>query len=231
MPLPTDNPALFAAAGCGCHQQVFGTLPDGTIPDIFMDFKNGIYQSQGEDVALNTLLTENADWGTWNPATMISPGVGITVVSGIPSPVFTGEAFDLAASGATIVLVFSGTTTAATARSIRYELVDDLVEYNLNYYSRSSFRDGDVSRIGDQTADDVNDGVLATGAHKTAITMIDGKISRSTDGAAIISIDPAAPWSPAPTVMGFIVRATVVLESVGIYPAQPDADLPMLSAP
>ena len=206
-------------------------LPNGTEPSIFLDFKNGVYLADGEDVAVTDLLVENADWGTWNPATMISPGVGLTVASGIPSPVFTGDAFDLVASGATVVLVFSGTATAATARSIRYELVDDLIEYNLNYYSRSSFRDGDMSRIGDQTADDVNDGVLATGAHKTAITMIDGKISRSTDGAAIISIDPAAPWSPAPTVMGFIVRSTIVLESIGIYPAQPDADLPMLSSP
>jgi hypothetical protein len=205
-------------------------LPNGTEPTIFLDFKNGEYTSDGVTVTIADLLVENADWGEWNAATMISAGVGMTSASAICAPVFTGDAFDLVSAGATIVLTFSGAASGVLSRALRYELVDDLNDYNVNYYSRHSYTEGTLSDIGDQVASNVLDGVLADGAHKSALTYIDGKISRSTDGAAIITINPAAAWSPAPTVMGFIISVTLVLESVGIYPAQPDADLPSLSA-
>jgi hypothetical protein len=202
-------------------------LPNGTEPLIFLDFKNGIYTSSGVSVAVTTLLTQNADWGTWNPATMISAGVGITG-AGPPSPVLTGDAFDLVATGATILMSFSGTDVNANS-ALRFEMVDDLNAYNTYYYTRLSFHSGVTNNIGDQVAADETEPTLSGVAHQAALTMTDGKISRSVDGAAITTINPAAPWSPAPTVMGFIVGSGMILESVGLYPAQPDADLPMLS--
>lgn len=226
MTLTNGQQPLYATT----TQQVFGpgTLPDGTEPLIFLDFKNAVYQIDGENAALNTLITENVDWGEWNPATMISPGVGLNNPTANAAPVLTGEAFTRVAAGATMVLVFTGATGAGD-EVIRYEMVDDLNDYNFNYYSRLAFAGATVGAIGDQTAPDVEDGNLADGQHKTAFTMIDGKITRSTDGAANITINPAAAWSPAPTVMGFIVGDEVILETLGIYPAQDDAELPALS--
>jgi hypothetical protein len=127
----------------------------------------------------------------------------VTSASTICSPVLTGDAFDLVSAGATMVLTFSGATSGSLTRELRYELVDDLNDYNVNYYSRSSWKAASPSDIGDQTADDVLDGVLSDGAHKVALTYIDGKISRSTDGAAIITINPAAAWSPYANSHGF----------------------------
>lgn len=206
------------------------TLPNGTEPLIFLDFVNEEYESNGSTVLLGALLTENGDWGAWVPGTAVVHGTGL-VGSANANPVLTGDAFDLAADGATILLEF-GLVQDGTANSLRYEMVDDLNDYN-TYYGSGIVGDNEleaVSTIYDNSTT-TNDLTVAEGVHKAAFTMIDGKISRSVNGAAIKTINPADPWTPPPLVMGFIVPPHFVMRSVGIYPAQPDADLPMLSAP
>lgn len=206
-------------------------IPNGTEPTIFIDAKNGVYMNSGASVAVTTLLTENTDWGTWDPATMITPGQGIKRVAATnPSPILTGDAFDLVSAGATIVIEFVVTGTSSTVR-MRYEMTDDLNDFN-TYYG-SSFANENVSSSAGAIYDNstqVDDGKLANGTHKTAFTMIDGQIVRSTDGAAVVDINPADPWTPPPAIMGFVLGLDFIIETIGIYPAQPDADLPMLSA-
>lgn len=217
--------ALGQPMGASCY-----ALPNGTEPLIFLDLKNEVYTIDGEVAVVGDLLVENSDWGPWNAETMITADIGLHGTVTYAAPVLTGDAFDLVASGATMVLTFSATNVAGD-QDLRFEMVDDLIDYNTYYYSPLSF-DGSITEneIGDQFSGDVTEAQLTFGSHKVALTMVDGKISRSTDGAVIITINPAAAWNPAPTVLGFIVTIGVVIESIGIYPAQPDVDLPALSA-
>lgn len=206
-------------------------LPNGTEPLIFLDFKNGDYIADGVSVAIGTLLAENEDYGEWDAGTMIVPGTGVSPPTVSAAPVFTGDALDLILSGSTTLTIFSCAASDG-GEVFRYEMVDNFIDYGSYYYSNSSFTAvPNSSLIGDQVTPDVTEASLAFGIHKSAITMIDGKISRSTDGAAIITINPAAAWIPAMGAMGFVVPNGVIVESIGIYPAQPDGDLPTLSTP
>lgn len=202
-------------------------LPNGTEPLIFLDFKNGVYTSDGVTVTLADLLVENSDYGSWNPA-RIQAGVGL-VGNTDTAPVFTNDALDLTLAGSTIVTVLSY-NGAVTGDNFRYEMVDNFIDYGLYYYSGTRINSEQDSYIGDQVSPDVTEPTLAVGSHEVALTMIAGKISRSTDGAAIITVNPAAAWTPTPGAMGFVAPSSWVIESIGLYPPQPDADLPTLSA-
>lgn len=229
MSIITHNPALFGAAGCGCHQQVYGAIVVGgeeVEPLIFMDFVNGVYTNEGVSTTSDALLTENTDWGPWTPAN-IQNGVGL-VGTGLDdsSPVFTGDAGNLVAAGATVLMEFSGDASADDA--LKFELVDDLNDYNVNYYSYLGFGTA-VCRIGDQNSLDVDEPRLTVGDHKSVVTLLDGKIMRSTDGNMVVEIDPAEPWSDPVAIMGLIVKNHMILHSIGIYPPQLKADHPALS--
>lgn len=204
-------------------------LPNGTEPLIFLDFKNGVYTADGVTVTVADLLVQNTDYGTWNAATMINgSGAGGVGGSGAAAPVFTGAALDLVLDGATTL-----TTLASTGveDNFRYEMTDDLSDYNTYYYSQSGFV-ADQNLIGDGNGlhPDIIETALADGTHHIALTFIDGKISRSTDGTAIITINPAVVWTPVPAFMGFVIPIGMRVEQIGIYPAQPDGDLPTLSS-
>jgi hypothetical protein len=215
--------------GCGLGLGLSVTsgyaLPNGTEPLILLDFKNGVYMANGDTVAVGDLLVEDENYGTWNPAS-IQSGVGLV---GASAPVFTGDALALILGGSTTLSAI-GYNGGVTANSFRYELVDNFLDFGLYYRSITRINsDGLPSYINDDSGA-VNESESAVGNHKVVITMIDGKISRSTDGSAIITINPANPWSPSPGAMGFVVPANWVVEQIGIYPPQDDADLPTLSA-
>lgn len=224
MTIITHDAALFGTAGCGCHQQILapGTLPDGTEPLVFLDFKNGVYQSDGSPSTLEALVGET-EYGEWEPSHIV-PGTGLVEGAGSNSPSFIGDALDLLLSGSTVLIQFvypgGGVNSVIQVEMITWPGFE-------TYYW--NFLDGlGTGGIGDQV-DEVLVPEIASGPHKCALTLIDGKISQSIDGAAILTINPAAAWTVAPNLVAMAVSQSTV-ESVGFYPPQDDAELPALSA-
>lgn len=205
-------------------------LPNGTEPLVFLDFKNGIYTVNGISKALTDVIAQNTDFGTYTTAAVVN-GTGLVGnASSGSNPVMIGDALSLVLGGCTALYKFTF-IPADTHQRIDLELVDTSA-YNMYYYSTSMSVDVNLGKcfIGDQVNPDVEEVALSVGAHRKAVTMIDGKVSRSTDGAATITINPAAAWSPAPGILHIGVGQNAILESVGLYPAQSDGDLPTLSA-
>lgn len=217
MPTAFEN-----ALRSNCPQQnsAPGTLPNGTEPDIFMGFKvvPAVYQSQGVDVALSSLVVENTDFGAYSPSDIIA-GVGLKN----SNPTFFGDALSLVIDGSTVVCTF--TLPAGTGAGVAFEMVDS-TDYNLDYFSQ--FRNGTSCVLNDaSTVAEV--APLSAGRHIAALTMIDGEMSASIDGSAPFSVNPAAAWSPAPEIVVIGIGGDAVVEEIGLYPDQAVGDLPGLS--
>lgn len=195
-------------------------LPNGTEPLVFLDFKNGVYESEGVNVAVSSLVVENTDFGDYSESD-IQAGVGLVEAD----PTFFGDALDLLLDGSTVVCSF--TMPVQTTTGITFEMVDS-ISYNLDYHA--TFLNDVHCRLTDEVNSPTDVDPLAPGLHKVALTMIDGKIAASVDGGTLFSLNPAAAWSPAPQIVIFGCSGAVI-ESIGLYPAQVDADLPALSAP
>ena len=199
-------------------------IVDGDVvePLIFLDFKNGVYTDRNGATTLGNVLVENTDFGEWNPANVVAD-VGLTGGAG-SAPVFTGDPMDLIATGATIVAYFTG---AADADALRFELVDS-ADYTTYYSYNGRFGEVGTGQLADNSSSESLP-LLTVGYHKIALTMEEGRMAVSVDGAAVVVIDPADPWTPPVAIMNLIVGAYITLETIGIYPAQDDADLPGLS--
>lgn len=195
-------------------------LPNGTEPLIFLDFKNGIYQSEGVNVAVSSLVVENTDFGNYSVSN-IQADIGLVEAD----PTFFGDALDLLLGGSTVVCSF--TLPVPTAAGITFEMVDS-ASYNLDYHA--TFLNDVHCRLTDEVNSPTDVDPLAAGTHKTALTMIDGKMAASIDGGTLYALNPAVAWIPAPQIVIFGCGGNAVIESIGLYPVQSDADLPTLSA-
>lgn len=80
MPLTPGQEPLYA---CLNHQQslVPGTLPDGTQPLVYADFKNAVYQIASSDAAITDIFEENTDYGAYAPSDVVA-GVGLVASQG-----------------------------------------------------------------------------------------------------------------------------------------------------
>lgn len=208
-----------------------GTLPNGTEPLIFMDFENGEFVANGDSVTIGDLFTENTNFGTWN-ATSVVPATGLVGQ-------IDGENSNATLTGAAATLLLSGATIL-----VRFTMVDDLSDGDTNfgrlgfdmfsgsfeteYYGNvaNTLFHGVISDADEQ----VNVPGLALGEHAFAATIEDGRLSISVDGGAVLTINPALPWEVAPTSATIQAFSGVTVQSLGFYPPQDDADLPMLSA-
>lgn len=230
MPMPFDNPALFGAGGCGAHQQVYGAIVVGgeeIEPLVFLDFKNGVYTANGSASTLEALVEEEDTYGAWDPNTIVN-GTGLVAPGGTTNPSFIGDALDLLLSGSTLLMSFI-MAADGLSHNLKVEMIS-WAGFETYYFGEASKGVTDeVFLTLDDTSGEIYSEPLAAGAHKMALTIIDGKISACLDGGAVITINPATSWAVAPN---FVVlaakRATV--EDIGFYPAQDDADLPALSA-
>lgn len=205
-----------------------GTLPNGTDPNVFLDFKNGIYTVGGVPTLLTDIATENAAYENWDGESTIVSGTGLTATSSPQAPVFINDALNIVLADGTIIYTF----VLADQTSV---LVENCYfpDFTFNYFSFSqkSGLSANVNYISDGV-DQVDQTGLAVGRHKVAFTCAPGlsRVARSTDGGAVIAIDPAYVGPPLPNFLGIKVGQGSVLESIGFYPVQPDADLPSLSA-
>lgn len=208
-------------------------LPNGAEPLIVLDFKNEVYESNGSAVALGDLVTENVAYGAFDPADVVA-GVGLAPGDHVSLPTLTGDALALVLEGATAVFTFVHLNTdadTATGGPLLVEMID-FPDFNTYYTSQASSAPdvGSPPCFISDNVDTAGDASLSLGTHTAALTMIDGKISRSIDGNALVTINPAAAWTIAPNFLGMQVDNECVLEKIALYPAQPDADLPGLSA-
>lgn len=196
-------------------------LPNGTEPFVFLDLQANpiVVQVDSAEVALATVLAENADFGAYSPSD-IQAGVGLVD----SQPVFIGDALNLILSGSTIVCTF--TIPAVADGRVDFEMIDS-TDYNLDIQVFSSNNNG--CNLDDNAGHTAKEPGLAPGTNKIAVTLIDGKIARSTNGNPVRLVDPSVAWSPAPEVMLLGAGGDAVIESVGLYPAQAVADLPALS--
>lgn len=236
-----DSPALFAAGGCGSHQQVYGVINVGggeVEPLIFLDFKNGIYTVDGDLVVLGDVAGDPGEgFGDFDPAGIVG-GVGfrpVEALTGSNTVALLGAASALVLGGSTTIYRAAGFTNSAdpgVAGEVFVEMRDE--DYNTYYAAKlTALTISSGCKLEDNSGDQTVS-PLATGTHKAAITMIDGKMAMSIDGGAVLLYDPADPWTVAPTFYVISVggpwETAFALESIGIYPPQVDADLPALSA-
>jgi hypothetical protein len=230
MPLPMDNPALYGAGGCGAHQQVYGVIDVGggpVEPLIFLDFKNGVYTVDGVVTDVNDLLADLPGAGDSFDPSMIQAGVGLVGAAGNTYAVFAGAAATLALAGSTTLATLIG--DGGVADTFSFEIYND---EGLDYLSTSSFENDALNSIADQVDGLETELKLEAGTAKIALTFIDSKIVRSSNGRAVLVIDPAEPsWVASPPENYAIALAEgMICESIGLYPPQDDAELPALSA-
>lgn len=205
-----------------------GTLPDGTEPLIFADLKNGIYTVEGVPVAMADLLEEQLDFGTFDPA-LIEAGIGLR------DPESTGDADPcLKQSLASVLPLDTGCTIVATYSgegSYSVTLVD-LPDYNIGY--TATFSDEHIE-VGDGAANSAQDTDPLGTTTKIAANIGVARLAGSLGGRPVVATDTyhaADPGAAPPfNTSGIVVSSGGVLESVGWYPLQDEADLPMLSAP
>lgn len=204
-------------------------LPNGAEPLIFLDFKNGVYTVDGESVLLDDLVIEDPfSPGNWDSTTMVLAGIGLKPTGGSAFIIFAGDAATRVLAGSTTVTTLVG--NAGIGGNAFYELSSD--SFDVDFQSLSSFSSDALNVIKDDHHPNVSEVKLPAGTVGVALTFANGKIARSSDGRAILSINPAdEDWDLfPPTRLGLGVPANMIVEQIGIYPAQPDADLPMLSA-
>jgi hypothetical protein len=210
-------------------------LPNGTQPLILMDFVNGTYLSNGSTVAVTDLITADNTYGNWNPATDITPSGANRSVGGC-RPTLTGDALSLVINGSTIIyeVAFTVANDVDAESEFRVEMTD-YPDFN-TYYVSELWGSKHAASISDNTttntAFDNPEGQWGVGAgtHKMALTYVNGRIDWAIDGQAYASIDPAVGWTPPPNFLGMSLGAQTTLRSIGMYPAQSAADLPMLSS-
>jgi hypothetical protein len=230
MPLP-DNMALFGAAGCGCHQQVLGAIVVGgeeIEPLVFLDFKNGAYVSDGESKALGDLVGPNI-FGQWDESYVVN-GTGLVGPVDNASCKLIGDAADLIIAGATFVCGLSVPSIPPGVSNFAVSLAvfgSDFDPYYQASFIRANFNmemDDSYDKNVKQAAD------LLAGSHKVAVTIVSGRMAASIDGQAVVTAEPCEPWDGSQDSASVDVVEGSVVEYVGLYPAQDDADLPLLSA-
>lgn len=74
----TNVAALYGSGGGGGTPAWVTALqaPSGDLPSIALDFQNGRYWANGALAPVNSIVTTNASWGTWD-SSVIVPGLGL----------------------------------------------------------------------------------------------------------------------------------------------------------
>lgn len=208
MPLP-DNLALFGAAGCGCHQQVFAIVSPGGEPPALLatiDFQNGEYTHGETSYTLAETVETDGYWtGGWQ-AGDVQEGVGYA-----PS-VFAGgkliAPFSTTALADCIYLSNISLSAGGLVALVRYETGADTYE-EIKIAAQPT--DSQVTR---------DDGFplpisgIEAGDHLVAVLISDTETSFSVDGGPINQTSQSATTSK--TVLVFMVD-DAVFRSVALY--------------
>ena len=196
----------------------------GLYPLVVTDFKNGVYSIGGASVAVTDILTQDVpNWGTFVPATDISAGVGW--ISGAPIFLHSVLASTGMLSGFTAVMTYE--IVGAVPGYVSVELVDfPAYAVEQAFYTEELTSTTGHSVVTDHiiTAENTWSGA---GVHKAAFTISNARISTSTNGSAVATIDPV---NNAPTDLAMVISGTgLICRRIDFYAPQPDSALPGLS--
>lgn len=203
-----------------------GSGPEGSTASA--DFKEGTYDYGGN--ALEDFLTQNTDWGVFNPASVVN-GVGLTDPNtlNIALPVLASAlAADLLANGFTAVFTYTRTSAINDGFCLVAIEMLDLPNWNNEWIVTCVGTDG-LGSLYDGTTpggDDLPSPVQGPGLHKAAFTLSDGVIALSVDGSDAISKVPVA---ASPNTIAIQVGGGVALENFDIYPPKSNAEIKALS--
>jgi hypothetical protein len=210
--------------GCNIGTNSFGVLPDGTIPFIFSDFQNGIYQREGSDVPVTDLWEANPDFGSsFDPDVNILPGEGFR---GLTSLTSSASLLLNLAAGLTIIFVANMAITSSgmkasadlmDAPDFNNEQIAEFFNFGGNVRARmKDYNGGVATTVNLPLADD----------HKFAALILPNALAISVEGSSVLEFTPTGVL---PTLFGIQTESGALIRSVGLYPAQDKATLPALS--
>lgn len=194
------------------------------------DFVNGTYAVDGSPAAVGDMFVEDQDdWGSSYSAADIVGGVGYRpAATGTQGPVLTGAARTAILSGFTLVgeINLPGTT-------VFFCDFHERLNYGTEYETRLS---PSLPSLKDYVGATVFLSAISAGAHKFALTYIEGSMAISVDGGAVETFDPAAAWDPAPDALAFSVNGSggaghASIKTLTAYAAVDNGGLPELSTP
>jgi hypothetical protein len=188
-------------------------LPPGAIA--YADFKNGTYYYGGN--ALSDFLTENTDWGSFNPA-LIVPNIGLYKISNSNQPVIAS-----ALASALLVSGFTAVATIYLSGVFDFGVVN-LPDYDTEvYFSLNS--DGMTTRVFVKDTENVAGSIPAVSMHRVAMTYNNGRAAMSIDGNSVIVQDAAESL----TLNAIVINGAYVVSDLTFYPAKSDGDTQTLA--
>lgn len=194
-----------------------------------IDFANGIYLYNGVPVAVGDLLEQDANWVSFNEASIV-PGFGLKEpeFGATCGPVFKGALLaDMLAAGFTIVFDFTMGEGGLLLMFVDFPDFDNAWTFDAPFGASP-----DVSTDYDSAFAENSETLAVDAAHKIALTMMPGKFSISTNGGLVDTDTPTAPGTPFTDVAWSIAGTSgspFYMRSVKVYEPQADADLPALS--
>lgn len=207
--------------------------PHGDLPTIAADFKNGRYWGSGAETTAGALFVENANWGDFDPASIVAAsGLGSDDSTALPTVAhsFLGT---LLTTGFTAVIT-SGLTVNASTNASHYVTATDLPGYNNLYNAAFVAGAGDTNgRIVTSVGQTDTATVAIAATLKSAITVNFTTSAACLDGGTVVTQASASPGTPLTDICleaDFSTGFPAYMELLAIYTPQPDADLPTLSA-
>lgn len=188
----------------------------------YADFTNANYWDDGIG-SVGDILTENSEFGSFDPGMDITPGTGVTA----SQPVFTNSV-EMLASGFTVICEFT-----QNGQQLAFNIYDiptwEFGGFSIEIIQDNAFGATSIITVeGGSSANLVP--ITDAGVHKVAFTFNPtlAKIAVSIDGAAVVSATGSAPVDPAFNVVG--INANCTIQSIAVLPLKADAELPALSA-
>ena len=190
----------------------------------YADFENANYYRDGSaDKALADMLTTNAEWGAYNPASL-QAGVGLVDSDGVPlvMPVILspGDLFDGFTAVAEFDIANNGDARLVLAVA---DTVGWVQEFSATYGRSSNPRlytaDTGITAAGGS--------ILSVGPHRAAFTYQPGGVATSYDGGSVTNVTDAIAREV--DTIG-LTLAYATLRRLWFLPIQANANLPALSA-
>lgn len=202
-----------------------------TPPDVLINFQHEEYQSDGVDVALATLTTEDGDnWYPFDPADIIHD-TGYSV-SGSKGPVFIGAALSSLTAGSSVLIDFNFVAPEDPEDTSSHSLTLDLWKggtFDPSYRAQIvSQEGGNATKATDFTNDAAwTSPAIGYGYHIASFTLADGQLKISIDGGVDVAASGVA-WAAAPDFAGLNTGGspTTVIRSVKIF-TPPVSPLPL----
>lgn len=198
------------------------------VPIAVSDFKGDVYEIAGSAVTVDDIWEEDTNWGSFDAASGISAGVGLTGGSTQSSPRMTATAYaSICPANLGFVAVFEVAVPAASS------------EFGMDFWTSPSFaQDGGIAIrrnwvsafSPDGVAGDLHNttGDLPAGFHKIAVRMTPNGVAVKTDNG---TFSDAQHTNASPTVNAIAIGFTgepqatpIVIEKITFYPAALDLD-------